>query len=144
MMTEIFKNRMIMMNLMKQHTTINTITKIIESFKNEWNIQLLERAEKGQCTYFHGKTHQRYLKVNKKTGKKLIQSQWGGGLFISKVLLKYCHYIKFSIKYPLETIVFLITVTECHQSTRTLAHSKFKCKKKKKPNLETSSMSSTP
>ena len=65
----------------------------------------LKEAEKEQCAYFNGRTCQWYLKVKKKIEKKLHQSQWGGRLFISKVLLKYCHYIEFSIKNPSETIV---------------------------------------
>lgn len=67
----------------------------------------------------------------RKLGKNWFKVSRVGVIYFkspSKILSRY----RVFNKYPLETIVFLITVTECHPSTRTLAHSKFKCKKKKK------------
>ena len=90
------------------------------------------KSRKGTMYIFSWKNTSKIPQGEQENWEKIDSKSVGWGLFISKVLLKYCHDIEFSIKYPLETIVFLITVTECHPSTRTLAHSKFKCKKKKK------------
>lgn len=93
------------------------------------------KSRKGTMYIFSWKNTSKIPQGEQENWEKIDSKSVGWGLFISKVLLKYCHDIEFSIKYPLETIVFLITVTECHPSTRTLAHSKFKCKKKKKSQI---------